>query len=266
LRADLAEHIPVDPQDRTARRRRSLHRGMLRWIRDVCADGQRVQRVLLFSLTVAELEPDPAQGAMRQLMKQLRDTRPGLRYAWWAEFQKRGAIHFHGILVDPPFGYLRDARHWFQARWPLAAIQPWVEWRSAAWYRSSAGAYALKDVRKLNGKRYEQDYSRMPKGWRTFSTHHLTFSAAEHQEHEDLVHTVCTAAPDSPWHERVRQIWIYRVDYHVPATGGCRLRQRRRPVQPGGPAPPSARRGAPLRRRAASLHPLVKSRARSRAC
>jgi len=156
-----------------------------------------------------------------------------MRYLWWTEFQHRGAIHYHLVLIDPPFEQLRDARHWFDAHWrdelgrPLAGIQTWVDWRSGDWFRRRGGDYVLKDVRKLHGKRYEQDYARMPRGWRTFRSHQLAFSATEHQEHESKAWTVCTARPEAAWHERQLDIWVYRIDTHSPALGGCRLTRRR---------------------------------------
>jgi hypothetical protein len=156
-----------------------------------------------------------------------------LRYMWWPEFQKRGALHYHCVLVDPPFAHERDARHWFDAHWTspsgdrLADIQTWVEFRSFDWFRRAGGDYVLKDVRKLAGKRYEQDYTRMPKGWRTCSSSRLEFETAEHQEHESKAYTVCTAAPEAPFHTRQLETWVYRVDQHVPARCGCLLRRRR---------------------------------------
>jgi hypothetical protein len=157
-----------------------------------------------------------------------------MRYLWWAEFQKRGALHYHALVIDPPFADTATARRWFDAHWrqadgsKLAGIQTWIDWRSAAWFRTKAGDYVLKDVRKLAGKHYEQDYERMPKGWRTFTSHQLTFEAKEHQEHESKAHTVCLAPPDVAWHERIREIWVYRVDLHVPARDGCYLHRRKR--------------------------------------
>lgn len=161
------------------------------------------------------------------------DASGRLRYFWWPEFQKRGALHYHAILIDPPFELVREARAWFDAHWttadgaPLAGIQTWVDWKAFAWFRKSGGAYILKDVRKLSGKVYEQDYTHMPKGWRTCSSNRLEFELAEHQEHESKAHTACAAAPGDPYHVKLYETYVWRVDEHVPALGGCRLTRRR---------------------------------------
>jgi len=203
----------------------------LRWVRDVCSDSRPAHRVLLFALTVDGLELEPARGAVRDCLQRLRVPHPGLRYLWWAEFQRRGAIHYHGMLVDPPFQFERQARAWFSRHWPLARIQTWVEWRSGAWLRSGAGAYALKDVRKVAGKRYEQEYGRMPRGWRTFSCHRLAFTPEEHRPHENRSYVA--VAPD------VGGVVLWAQDIHVAASGGClvkrndAVRRRRRVLRPG---------------------------------
>jgi hypothetical protein len=156
-----------------------------------------------------------------------------MRYFWWAEFQKRGAIHYHMILVDSPFRDEPEAKRWLTSHWTdaqgnkLADIQAWTQYRSADWFKRAGGDYILKDVRKLNGKRYEQEYTRMPRGWRTFRCHQLTFTAREHQEHESKAHTVCVAPAEAPWHEKIEQIYVDRVDRHVPHPDGCRLTQRK---------------------------------------
>lgn len=219
LRTEFEQPRKVDPQTSSQRRRRSLHRGALRFVRDVCADGRKYHRCLLFALTVAGLDPDPCQGAIRDIFQRMRAHNPGLRYLWWAEFQKRGALHYHGMIVDPPFEFERDARHWFDQRWPHAQIQTWVEVKSASWFRSSAGAYALKDVRKVGGKTYEQQYENMPASWKTYSTHRLTFAAEEHHLHENH--------PYVGWNPQTREVQVEALDEHVPAAGGCKLVHRR---------------------------------------
>lgn len=329
IREHVGERVDIAARSQSRVRRRRLHTGALRWVRDVCADGRPVQRVLLVALTMKDTDPALAKGAIEQLFERLKDRgntrsrrstswsalpalpgvaprlkhegvaaavleeelavrvngravgghaplpvtnraaddvlglvpsrRPGhgsdplaqgprqraakraaahdqddrMRYLWWAEFQKRGALHYHAVLVDPPFELLRDARKWFDAHWrsvsgtELAGIQTYVEWRSGRWFRDHAGDYVLKDVRKISGKHYEQDYARMPRGWRTFRSHQLTFTAAEHKQHETSVSTVCTAKEGASFAERSLEIWIDRRDVHVPARDGCRLSNRR---------------------------------------
>ena len=234
LRSELSEPLRVDPPDASSRRRRSLHRGVYRFIRDVLADGmhphgrRRPRCCLLFSLTVRELDPEVAQGAIRELTQQLRHLVADVRYFWWVEFQRRGAIHFHGMILDPPWRLEREARFWLQAHWHLADIQPWVQMRSGSWFEARAGAYAMKDVRKLAGKHYEQDYSRMPKGWRTFSCSRLAFEASEHREHESWADVACLEDPSLPWSIRQRGIYVLAYHQHEPASGGCRLRNHKR--------------------------------------
>lgn len=343
IREHVSEHVDPRAMTNSARRRRRLHDGALRFVRDVCADGRPFHRVLLVALTMRDEQPELARGAIQRLFEELKDLRaPGaprrsdglarlkgkpssperqdlvgqlvgdrrellehvsprlgslagaevdqvrvgterqvaearipvpqirsqplsapsvraprkpstsnshaailkdkstngqdsrLRYFWWPEFQLRGALHYHAIIVDPPFEHSRDARHWFDAHWRtadgerLAGIQTWLDWKAADWFRRSAGNYVLKDVRKVAGKHYEQDYTRMPRGWRTFRSHQLTFEVREHQEHENKNWTICVARPDAPWHERQADIFVYRRDIHVPARDGCRLYRRRR--------------------------------------
>jgi hypothetical protein len=165
---------------------------------------------------------------------------------WWAEFQKRGALHYHAIIIDAPFADEGEARRWFTDHWHKQLpqlehrVQPDVQWRSAPWFRKYGGNYVLGDVRKLGGKHYQQDYTRMPRLWRTFRTHQLTRTVAEHLEHETKAWTACTAPPEASWDEKRRSIVVYRVDHHVPRDGGCHMvtRRRRPRSSPSLPAAP----------------------------
>lgn len=372
IREDVARQVDEQAGSLSARRRRQLHRGATRFHRDVCNDPRPFHRVLVAALTVRELEPDVASGAMQRLMEALKteherawrharapgrgtsevrdreldadfgnrtevqrgrmraatraraasqpavpahdgrlargpvrgaDVFPGdagrahaaygvedrlvkhtlqreetaqvlrvlvpesrrgaaqdpleeghvvervnraagpagqrrfhgksslpcLRYLWWAEFQKRGAIHYHLVLVDPPFGLEREARAWFDAHWtdaqgrPLAGIQTWCEWKSAAWFKGHAADYVLKDVGKGVRKGYEQVYDGMPKGWRTFRSHQLVWPAKIHALHETKAHAACLRDHVHTRRGCFDSLWLYRVDIHVPARGGCHL-------------------------------------------
>jgi len=209
---------------RTSRRRTRLHRGARRFWHDVNSDGRRYHQVLLFALTVAALEFDQVEGAVRACMKQLRDVQPGLRYFWWAELQARGAIHYHGVLVDPTFSFERDARRWFDAHWPHAQIQTWVALKSAAWFRQNDGEYVMKDANKGARKGYEQVYETMPIGWRTFSSHRLAFTAAEHAQHEDKAYLSWGSQLADEHDASPRPIVsIVAIDHHIPSRVGCKV-------------------------------------------
>lgn len=243
IRNELEPPKPLTLPRKTATRRRRLHRGAKRFWHDVQCDGRRFHRVLLFAVTSTELDTDPLRGAVEYLHQQLRQVCPGLRYFWWPEFQRRGALHYHGILLDPPWTDYPPARKWLSKHWPHAQIQTWIKFKSAAWFRDNEADYVLKEVGKGHRKGYEQWYEEMPNGWRTFSNHRLTFTPEEHAQHESRGYTRILE-------DGTQQ--LVAVDEHVSAIGGCRLvadrvlRRRRRTLRP------PRRRSAPKGRAAAA--------------
>jgi hypothetical protein len=224
-------------------------------VRDVCSDGRRFHKVLLVALTVDGMGVEQTRGAVRDCFQRMRVGHGGVRYFWWAEFQRRGTIHYHGMVIDPPFRFEREARAWFDRHWPHAALQTWVDTKSAAWFRSSAGSYALKDVRKVAGKHYEQDYERMPDKWKTYSSHRLAFTSEEHRPHENRSYVAIRPEQDD--------VVLVAQDIHVPAADGClvqrddRLRRRRRLLR--GRAAARGRRGDRRARAHASLTSSTRS-------
>lgn len=226
LRDPISPARQIDPPTRTAVRRRRLHRGAGRFHRDVQNDGRRFHRVFLFALTVIDLDVEVAQGAMRHLFKQLRDTHAGLRYMWWAEFQRRGAIHFHGMLVEPGFDLEVQASEWFKKHWPLATIRPWARQKSAAWFRDRGADYVMKDVNKGSRKGYQQLYETMPLYWKTFSTHRLACSPQEHAKHEDKGHIEMQSVETDSLGSARSAPFLTTVARHIPARGGCWLPRR----------------------------------------
>lgn len=236
---DLDVPRRCEPLELAERRRRRLNKGIDRWLRDCLNDvGERMPRVQLVALTTRSLDATTAEGAVRALYQQLRAIAgPGWRYFWWAEFQQRGAIHFHAIWLDSPFRTNAAARAWLRAHWRHAAIWPDVRRRSWEWFGEKAGAYVGAYAKKEGRKRYQQSFELMPKGWHVFASTRLSWSVAAHQEHEHRAHTVNTAPPFAPWYQRVGQTWVYAVEYHRPAPGGCRLpaSQSRRGLRGRGP-------------------------------
>jgi hypothetical protein len=205
------------------RRRRSLHLRARRWARDTVEAERAIGTVFLVALTVEDAEPLVAQGAIRQLLGRYSDLAGSGRYFWWAEFQKRGAIHYHAMLVDPPFRHVRDARAWLARHWSLAGIDPSVERRDGAWFRSTSVGYVIGDVGKIGDKLTQQDYRRMPRGWRVCGSNRLTWSVAQHEAHEPSLDVACAGDPALPWWVREREVWVVGEVLHVWPRDGCSL-------------------------------------------
>lgn len=227
MRDEIEPPRKVDPPTRTAVRRRRLHRGAARFHRDVLNDGRRLTHVFIFGLTVRSPEIALADGEMRHLMKQLRDTHPGVRYIWWLEYQRRGAAHYHGQIEHPAFVYGRELKTWLGEHWPHADIQPHAERKSFAWFRDRGADYAMKDVNKGCRKGHQQVYEDTPPRQRTFSTHRLACSADEHAQHEDKAVVELKPVEADQLGSRLFAPHVVLIRRHVPARGGCQLRPRR---------------------------------------
>jgi hypothetical protein len=224
-RDDLVVPRHCKPVELADRRRYRLRTGIDRWLRDIASDCVDPHRVHLVALTVHSLDTRVAEGAMRRLYAELRALRGAetFRYFWWAEFQKRGAIHFHAIWVDAPFRTNREGRLWLRQHWPHGRIWPDVRKRDLDWFRAKAGGYVAQYAKKDGPKRYQQSFELMPKGWHVFASQRLAFPIAEHVKHEHQADLACTAPKTAPFYRRLAEMWVVGMLWHVPAPGGCRL-------------------------------------------
>src|SRR5215471_7691920 len=141
---DHPRRLEIKQQTRGERRRRSLRRGIRNWHQDTCARVRPGQRVLLLALTVVDADPMAARGAIRDFWGASSKQFGKRPYFSWAELQRRGAVHYHAILVAPPWRLHRDAVKWIQAHWTLARITPSVTWRDWNWYVGKSGRYVRK--------------------------------------------------------------------------------------------------------------------------
>lgn len=231
----------LDPPERVKietlaeQRRRRLRIGAPRWQRDVLNDGRPIGRVHLIGLTTADPDVDKMAGAIRLFITHLRMHAKGIRFFWWAEFQRRGAIHYHVILLDSPFANTALAQRWVAAHWPYATTYSVLE-RGEHWFRLNGVRYVRHTIkRESEAELYRQDYAQMPKGWHCVGSHRLAFATAVHQEHETKVEAQCIC-PVTWWRMTMRgkviQVhldWrIFAIRIHVPPPGGCRLDPRLR--------------------------------------
>jgi len=231
-RLDEPRRVTPD-RSRAAGRRRRLRRGIDRWHADTRA-CTRVRRVLRVALTVAVPEPEAAVGAIRLMWTAFRQQFGRLPYFSWVELQRRGAVHYHALIVNPPWLRDRDARYWFQRHWRLARIQPDVHFESASWFHRDAGNYAKQYAKKRGGKAYQQEYDSLPRELRTFESNRLEHQVAELDQHVDKSEVICTAPPGAPWWQQLESLWIVGHWHHTTEGrwctlgGSCRARRTRR--------------------------------------
>lgn len=256
-------HLEVPARlDKGTRRRRSLRRGVDRWYADTYARVTTRHNVMLLALTFASDDPLDAVGAIRWFWEQYRrdfGTRP---YFSWAELQTRGAVHYHAILVDPPWALVRHARRWIGRHWPHARIQPSVESRPWDWFVKNQGWYAKKyasdkwtprehqelekpesggaersplsmsqEVPELHDKSYQQEYDLLPRELRTWQCSRLVAPVAEIDKHLTRYHIrdIRRVCRNDEWFLRIHVGAL--VKHLVPRGGWCTLRAIRKPLR-----------------------------------
>ena len=251
-------HIEVQATTPADRRRRRLRQGIDRWHASVCASPRKPKRVLLVALTFADDDPMAARGAIHGFWRHYRARAPRGRYFSWAELQVRGAVHYHALIVDPPWKLERQARRWIGDHWPHARIQPSVQFRPASWFRAAGGnyvkAYAKKPYRSptpVNGvvksaglsidKSYQAAYELLPREIRTFECSLLEHLVAEIDAHLPRPDVVNLAPLGAPWPVRMLHFWVVGTFDHMPARTGCRMRLRQKKRRPR-PSPQSRSR------------------------
>lgn len=247
-RADLELPLDLDliPKDRAARRRRNLKRGIDRWHVATCEAGLPNKPVLLMTLTFRAAEPDAARGAIRTFWHHYRDTFGRRPYFSWAELQFRGAVHYHAILVNPPWNHRGKAVRWIRAHWPHADITPRLDWREKRWFVERGGSYVKKYAadpaksRRPSGgpvlggddrrghKAYQQDYEDLPREIRTFEHSALEWYVKDVDNHIDRAICVNTAPDGADWTTRKRAWWLMHYLHHDPEPGACTLRKTKR--------------------------------------
>jgi len=146
-------------------------RRLAKAVRAFALEHMRCRGALVITLTFAgDADRDTAEGAIRDFIDRFKKAIGDYGYLWWAELQKRGAIHYHVAFVDCPFlDANRVAELWGRG---------FVKLR---WFDGHRGfSYALKYARKLR-KAYQQDYalfSVLYKGFKVYSHSRLTDTVA----------------------------------------------------------------------------------------
>lgn len=136
-----------------------MRRAIKQWagVMDMLSDELKVRKVFI-TLTYEGVD-DYKPGQITEYIKALKrvlGTRPNLLYgfAWIAEMQERGAVHYHVILVVPSRVHV-----------PTPDISGmWIHGMSQI--QTARSAYYLLTY---TGKEYQKDFERYPKSCRTYS-------------------------------------------------------------------------------------------------
>lgn len=183
-------------RDKASWRRKRLRQGITRWHKSVCDRARPIESVQLLALTCTEADPAVAQGAIMRFWKGMRAQYPGLEYFSWLELQRRGAPHYHAIILNPPWRTRGEAVARMRRLWPLASITPNLQIRPGSWFVRAGGRYVTKYAQKTpapgavrsaggNDKRYQQAYEEIPRELRTFQHNLLEHRMAAIDEHLD---------------------------------------------------------------------------------
>jgi len=167
--ANIAES-PSSPRLRISRVEERANR-MARAVRAFSLEVMRCRGVLMITLTFAgDPDREAASGAVRDFVDRFKKKVGNYKCFWWPELQRRGAIHYHVLVVDCPF--LDPDR--VSALWGRGFVK-------LRWFDGHRGfSYALKYARKLR-KAYQQDYalfSVLYKGFKAYSHSRLTDTVA----------------------------------------------------------------------------------------
>lgn len=226
---DVEERVEPD-RSRAAGRRRRLKRGIERWHRDVLWRDDRVHAVYRITLTFTSDQVDAAAGAIRALWHAYRRVDSQPTYFAWLELQRRGAPHYHILLIDkgepgvprrPLWRFERDLRRWFTQHWKQhARLQPDIKREEWRWFADRAAKYVTAYAKKIGGKRYQQDYENVPRELRTFVNDRLLVPLSEHAKHETRGIVVCTR-PGEPWYVQVENLWLIGHMVHETENRVC---------------------------------------------
>lgn len=140
--------------DRYKVRYNHMRRRVRHWV-DVMGPMLGNNKLTMITLTYRP-EQSWQAGDVRRFMVALRALLGDdlLAYAWVAELQARGAVHYHILLVVPPGVYVD--KYWVLDTWGLGRTR--TERARSVWY-----------IITYLGKAYQKVFERFPKGARCFA-------------------------------------------------------------------------------------------------
>jgi len=243
MRAEEVAPVCVVPSHtRGAYRRRRLARGVARWNLDRINCAEPTRRIARLTLTVHDADPMAARARARDFWAKVRKRWLGTRYFCWLELQRRGAVHYHAIWLNPPHVKRVNLIAWVQKAWGSDRTQ--VRFSDGRRGLEEELEYVQGYTKKMGRKAYQQQYDAVPRELRTFMCQRLDILPAALDEHLDrwqvdyIPEGVVRDERDS---RHVREHLVLRarlthvVDGHI-SNGNCEVIAFRR--RPAGDRPP----------------------------
>ncbi len=170
-------------RSRTAQRRRRLARGVARWLQEQDLRHVRVYRVAQLTLTMADPDPAAARRLATDFWRRVHNTFGETRYFCWLEVQRRGAVHYHAIWINPPKQWHSDLVRWVSGAWDGGRTQ--VRFAGKPPGSRLNMEYVTGYVKKHGPKDYQQQYEDLPSSLRTFMSQRLRIPAVLLDAHRD---------------------------------------------------------------------------------
>jgi hypothetical protein len=137
----------------------------------------------VLTLTVKEADPAAAIGRVYKFWAKVRQRWLGTRYFCWLELQRRGAVHYHCVWLNPPPVWRANLVAWVDHAWGGGRTQ--VRFPQAREGLRHELDYALKYADKMKHKAYQQRYDEVPRELRTFMSQRLEIPGKKLDEHRD---------------------------------------------------------------------------------
>lgn len=172
---------PIPSRSKGAQRKRRLARGLRRWDldRQLCAEPTR--RIATLTLTIPEKDPEAAIGRVYQFWGRVRRRWLGTRYFCWLELQRRGAVHYQCVWLNPPHVKQVNLLAWVDRAWGGGRTQ--VRFSDGRRGLEREIEYALGYAKKMGRKAYQQRYDEVPRELRTFMSQRLEIPPPEIDRH-----------------------------------------------------------------------------------
>ena len=223
----VATSVPIAPRTKAYYRRKRLKQGLACWDLDRRMCAEATHRVAVLTFTVPDEDPEAARGWIRDFWRKVRQRWLGTRYFCWLELQRRGAVHYHAVWLNPPPMWRSNLVAWVHTHWGHGRTQ--VRFKHALNGLKDELEYAMKYTDKMKWKAYQQRYDEVPSTLRTFMCQRLEIPPSELRKHLSRPDCWYIPATLSEGHYvEAHLLYAGELEHVVPLTGYCTAYDHRR--------------------------------------